>query len=313
MPCRSPLGRPRRSPAQLLLSLLLPLSAAAAQPPMLTFVEGSSVLLSGGRAYLPAPGVRLRACDALSTGPGAMVQVEYEDGSAVLLGPDSRFVFELPGAGAESVGPQYLHSGWAKITAAGGANAAPQRIGAPHFELSIGSGVAVLHMAADGGQVYLERGEAVALQPAAGSAARTTVATGYSFSRSAEGRGNLSRGVDPAFAKALPRTLRDSLPPLLGQLKARDVRPAPAPKSALGDADDWLGSVPPFRSCASDDKVRMAQEALARKGYEVGPVDGVLGPRTSTALRLFQQLSGLPTTGQLDAETLNALEAAAGR
>jgi hypothetical protein len=308
---RSPSGPPRLHLAALLLSLALP--ALAAQAPMLTFVEGSSVLLSGGRAYLPAPGVRLRACDALSTGPGAMVQVEYEDGSAVLLGPDSRFVFELPGAGAEAVGPQYLHSGWAKITAVGGANAAPQRIGAPHFDLAIGAGVAVLHMAADGGQVYVESGHANVLLPAAGAPVSTAVGTGYTFVRQAQqGRGSLSRGVDPAFAKALPRTLRDSLPPLLAQLKARDVKPGPAPQNAQGD-DAWLAGVPELRACGSDDKVRMAQAALARKGYDVGPIDGVPGPRTQTALRLFQQLSGLPPTGALDAQTLNALEAAGGR
>jgi peptidoglycan hydrolase-like protein with peptidoglycan-binding domain len=53
--------------------------------------------------------------------------------------------------------------------------------------------------------------------------------------------------------------------------------------------------------------VRDAQQALQDKGHDVGPIDGVFGPKTSAALRDFQSAQGLKVTGQLDRETMSAL------
>lgn len=50
-----------------------------------------------------------------------------------------------------------------------------------------------------------------------------------------------------------------------------------------------------------------AQQALTALGYDIGPVDGQLGPRSEDALRLFQSAEGLPVTGSLDAATVAAL------
>jgi hypothetical protein len=288
--------------------LQLPAPCAAAQPTV-TFAEGSSTLLAGGRAFVPAAGVRLRSCDALRTGPAAMVQVEFDDGSAILLGPDTRLVFDLPAHGGSAQGAQFLHSGWAKITSPARANAPPHRILGPGFELSMDSGVAVLHMAAAGAQVYTERGEAQVLNAAAQPPARVAVGAGHTYTRSADQPGGALRsGVEPGFARALPRTLRDTLPMLLAKLKARDVKPQPATAGAQADAQEWLASAPELRACSGGDGIRKAQEILARRGFDVGPVDGVLGARTRAALRTFQQFSGLPQTGELDAQTQQALD-----
>ncbi len=57
----------------------------------------------------------------------------------------------------------------------------------------------------------------------------------------------------------------------------------------------------------SSDAVREAQQALQQKGHDVGPIDGVMGPKTSAALREFQQAEGLKASGRLDRQTLSAL------
>ena len=57
--------------------------------------------------------------------------------------------------------------------------------------------------------------------------------------------------------------------------------------------------------------VRAAQMALRDKGHDPGPIDGVMGPRTSAAIRDFQQKENLSATGQLDAETRSKLMAGA--
>jgi peptidoglycan hydrolase-like protein with peptidoglycan-binding domain len=54
-------------------------------------------------------------------------------------------------------------------------------------------------------------------------------------------------------------------------------------------------------------EIRRIQEALIRKGEDVGPVDGTWGPQSQTAVRNFQQKQRLAVTGDLNRETLQAL------
>jgi peptidoglycan hydrolase-like protein with peptidoglycan-binding domain len=63
---------------------------------------------------------------------------------------------------------------------------------------------------------------------------------------------------------------------------------------------------------AAQESVRQVQEALKAKGHDIGAADGVMGPRTRAALRDFQQMQGLPPTGQIDQRTLEALDLGSG-
>jgi peptidoglycan hydrolase-like protein with peptidoglycan-binding domain len=56
--------------------------------------------------------------------------------------------------------------------------------------------------------------------------------------------------------------------------------------------------------------VRHIQTALQSKGFYNGPIDGIVGPRTRTALANYQQSQGLPRTAVLDQQTLQSLTAA---
>jgi hypothetical protein len=59
-----------------------------------------------------------------------------------------------------------------------------------------------------------------------------------------------------------------------------------------------------FSSNAQGDAVlARVQERLNKLGYDCGVVDGMMGPRTRGCIRAFQSQQGLPTTGELDAET----------
>jgi peptidoglycan hydrolase-like protein with peptidoglycan-binding domain len=55
------------------------------------------------------------------------------------------------------------------------------------------------------------------------------------------------------------------------------------------------------------ERVRKVQEALKDKGMDPGPVDGIMGPKTQSALRDFQKQEGMEETGRLDAETMSKL------
>ncbi len=59
--------------------------------------------------------------------------------------------------------------------------------------------------------------------------------------------------------------------------------------------------------------VKSAQQKLAADGFDPGPADGVMGPRTRKAVRDFQGKKGLAENGQLDQQTLAALDVGAGQ
>jgi len=52
------------------------------------------------------------------------------------------------------------------------------------------------------------------------------------------------------------------------------------------------------------DQILQLQQALNDNGFDAGPVDGVLGPQTSAALKRFQSKAGLQPTGHIDQQTL---------
>jgi len=59
---------------------------------------------------------------------------------------------------------------------------------------------------------------------------------------------------------------------------------------------------------ASSDDVRQVQQELQNRGFNVGTVDGVMGPQTKGAIKEFQQAEGLPATGELNDKTKSQLK-----
>lgn len=49
--------------------------------------------------------------------------------------------------------------------------------------------------------------------------------------------------------------------------------------------------------------VKQAQRMLIDLGYKPGPVDGIWGPNTSSAVSKYQQDNNLTVTGKLDGDT----------
>lgn len=64
-----------------------------------------------------------------------------------------------------------------------------------------------------------------------------------------------------------------------------------------------------YTSCdPSASEIRKVQQALNNWGFNVGVVDGILGPRTINALMEFQRWRGIVVSGQFDADTLVLLD-----
>lgn len=56
-------------------------------------------------------------------------------------------------------------------------------------------------------------------------------------------------------------------------------------------------------AAGSRPQVMATQRLLKEKGFEPGPIDGVMGPLTASALREYQKSENLATTGQMDSDT----------
>jgi peptidoglycan hydrolase-like protein with peptidoglycan-binding domain len=57
----------------------------------------------------------------------------------------------------------------------------------------------------------------------------------------------------------------------------------------------------------SPDTVKHIQTNLQAQNLYTGPIDGIVGPKTKSALREYQQREGLTPTGQIDTTTLQRL------
>ena len=82
-----------------------------------------------------------------------------------------------------------------------------------------------------------------------------------------------------------------------------------APLASAAGADVTAAAARPGTSPQPAPRyVRDAQRALRDLGYEPGPVDGVVGPRTREALVRYQRAERIAVTGRLDPETMVRLD-----
>lgn len=79
--------------------------------------------------------------------------------------------------------------------------------------------------------------------------------------------------------------------------------------AGLGTRDDrQTGNEPAFTEPADRAQLMEIQRLLAESGYDPGPVDGLMGPRTEQAIRRYQQAMRLPETGQATRGLLQHLQ-----
>lgn len=100
----------------------------------------------------------------------------------------------------------------------------------------------------------------------------------------------LRRAQQPPPAPPPQRYPDQTLPPVAPR-QVQSPPPAPTVYAPEGDAQ----------------AIAEAQEYLNALGYEVGPVDGVLGGDTRRAIQRFQRVTNLPATGELTTSTLGTL------
>ncbi len=72
---------------------------------------------------------------------------------------------------------------------------------------------------------------------------------------------------------------------------------------AQQSADEQL-----LKEGASNDAVKVVQGVLAKSGFDVGPVDGIFGPKLVAAVKVLQDKHGLTADGIVGPRTWRALK-----
>jgi peptidoglycan hydrolase-like protein with peptidoglycan-binding domain len=106
---------------------------------------------------------------------------------------------------------------------------------------------------------------------------------------------NIDPPDEPTPANSRPDYSRDDRSPR--DMPGPEVDPRTEPSEPAG----------PALPLSSPEMVRRAQVVLKEQGYYEGQADGVMSPRTSTALRTYQREHNLSESGDLDPQTAKSL------
>jgi peptidoglycan hydrolase-like protein with peptidoglycan-binding domain len=106
-------------------------------------------------------------------------------------------------------------------------------------------------------------------------------------------------------AENAKETIKDKAESTKDTIKDKAVRAKDKMKETVAHAKDKMRSKTDGRVSMND--TRAAQEALKTQGFDPGPADGRMGPRTRAALTDYQRKNDLPTSGMLDDATMSKL------
>jgi hypothetical protein len=224
--------------------LLLALGGALAQAAdrgIYTVVEGDARVLRATTWYRLEPGTRAENGDVIDAGERAYVQAELSGGGTLgIAGPALAHMAALPLA-TEKAGAAELAlvRGWFKV--ADGVKARPLLLRLPTAALRLADGVIVVHDGPAQAELFVERGRASVLMPALrGKELMRDAGEGEFWHHSGDRAFVTDDRPSPAFIAAMPRELRDSLPPQASRFAAPPRALAKGGELTFAEAEPWL-------------------------------------------------------------------------
>ncbi|MDQ6917570.1 MAG: FecR domain-containing protein [Pseudomonadota bacterium] len=238
---------------------------------MITLVDGKPKVLRGTAWFILSEGVRVRDGDVLDIPDKSQLELELTDGSAVgVIGPGALYAVSLapPDVKQSALAELFLTRGWLKLeTKPPGARL---RIRTPHGTATAADGAAVMHVAGDAIEMFVETG-AVKLTDASKPEAAGSEIKGGGFVTRASGKPvELASRAPSTFVAAMPRDFMDPLPKRATKFVAARADPAPDHDATFAEAQPWLSG--PYRTAfmkrfepkLSDPAFRTAVEANAK-------------------------------------------------
>jgi hypothetical protein len=230
----------------LMACLLLGLAAASsAAPPgaLLSIVDGDAVVIDGSRALAASEGLMLSDEALVHTGPrSGLLRIEWPNGTAADLGPDTQVMIEPGGFGKRKGGPPavYLMRGWLKLSALG--KSETPGLMAPGLEVQPFKGSLVLQVSAEQTWAFAETGGAALVERDLKPATTVRLKRGEVYLRAAGTKGAISPRPTPAQIKLVPRGFRDDLPLRLSELSGKAVTPKLAELPTYLDMQNWMSA-----------------------------------------------------------------------
>ena len=147
-------------------------------------------------------------------------------------------------------------------------------------------------------------------------AATWTFAPAYAQTTTEKMEQKAERAADKVEDKAsdAKETIKDKAHDVKETIKDKAVRAKETIKDKTVRAKDKMRDT----MRRSDDRMAMtdtraAQEALKTQGFDPGPIDGHMGPRTRAAVSDYQRKNDIPVTGMLDDATMAKLNVRSSR
>ena len=218
-------------------------AARAADGAQITILDGDALVIDGPRQWHAAEGLKLGAGTLVHTGANSrLLRVEWPDGTAADLGPDTQAMVAPPALGGRArAGAVYLLRGWLKISSLGaGPSAMAPGATAPALELLPHKGAVVLMVAGGETWAFAESGSAPLQEREAKAAASPALKAGEVYLRQGVAKGAVAPRPTPAQMQRVPRGFRESLPLRSAALKDRNPAPRAAPAPSYGELRDWL-------------------------------------------------------------------------
>ena len=118
---------------------------------------------------------------------------------------------------------------------------------------------------------------------------------------------NGDQQAEAAMADMRERMTPDQIADAEARVAAFRVQPMDEAANGIFRDLPWTTPASPVVD-AQRENVRMAQAMLNRLGFQAGPADGLMGPKTRDAIREYERLRDLPETGTVSTALLDALQ-----
>lgn len=115
---------------------------------------------------------------------------------------------------------------------------------------------------------------------------------------------DLMRPSDKEVSQQAAET-RTSRPSAPGKQTPPASSPSPTARESVRNESSQVTSA--TNKVSGREQVRVVQERLKTAGFDPGPIDGILGARTKSALHKYQASRRLSNSGTLDDKTLKSL------
>jgi hypothetical protein len=232
------------------IALIASAHAAGATKPggVVTILQGRATVIRALSQFDAAEGMRLLADDLVRTDKDTFLRIEYEDQTAIELGPQTQIQVNYPAARKKSNRPAlYVLEGWFKLATGkpdAGGKSAFSSIGMDVVDVT---GVMVLRGDSDARELFSEQGTARWVDRDPHGAEPVVLKQGEFLVAALDRLPQTEPRPSADFTASLPRAFRDTLPFRYNLFRDRSVAPKGQVPFTYADVEPWLNAEPSIR------------------------------------------------------------------